>query len=536
VGKERFTKDAAEIMQCAVNSMGSEDEELKDNSMIALERISSVIAPEVFAQWLPQIVPFLFARLTEKVTETTKELLSDDLANLLAAQLGDDDVEREDNFELVAVPDPETGETKVCVIKSSSLEDLKNAINCLHTLVSKLGSHFTPYFQQTAKEMLPLIEFPFDDDTRSIACMVWGELVTMARTHEPQIMREMVLTFVDRMVVIWNKPNNMVVNVKSVEAQTSGVVECIKNAGPGVLDRAQVEIIGKSIMSQLQESLERDNEEDIGDDDEIEAEKNLRETCSDVFGALLEHYQEDFNACLLQPYMQLLRNNLMKTDPKHEEVYKFGLYMAADIFNHVPYHGEIWSFLLPILVPNIDVSKPDAIIHNSSYSLGLAALKQEFEPYAEETAKRLAAVIDQRRIRKKLKDEKLQLAVDNSLFALGNTLTTHFNSKHSDLWKCWLRHLPCREDLDEGVKTHKLLVTLAKNQHGMLTGNETDVLRIFADVYKTQLSDDEINQSIRGLVSMAGQNFLAKYAGELSTKQQKKLLRMLNEGTTLRGS
>jgi len=45
VGKERFTKDAAEIMQCAVNSMGSEDEELKDNSMIALERISSVIAP-----------------------------------------------------------------------------------------------------------------------------------------------------------------------------------------------------------------------------------------------------------------------------------------------------------------------------------------------------------------------------------------------------------------------------------------------------------------------------------------------------------
>eukprot|EP00397_Hematodinium_sp_SG-2012_P006436 GEMP01006466.1.p1 GENE.GEMP01006466.1~~GEMP01006466.1.p1 ORF type:complete len:1083 (+),score=253.57 GEMP01006466.1:78-3251(+) len=529
VGKERFTADATEIMTGVVSALGSENETLKENAMIAIQRISDVLDAEVFAQWLPAILPNLFARLSDKAKEVSKGDLP---VEMLESMVGEDNGD-EGNFALSYIIDPATGEAKIIFIKTSALQDLKSAIDCLHTLVTKLGTHFGPYFQKAAVEIVPLIEFVMDEEVRDIACMVWGELIKMARLHEPKVLAEMVLKFVDGMVSKWNNQGN-ITNVRDTDAQAAGVVSCIKNAGPGVLDAHQVTLIGKSALTQLKESLEREvKETDDGYEEEIETEKSLRCNFSDVMGALMEHYLTEFNTHLLQPYSEVIQHCFQQTDPKEQDVRVLGLYMAADVFKYMPVKDEIWSFLIPRMVQNVDVSTGDDIIQNSAYNLGVAALKPEFAPFVQETAKRCAAVIQQRRSKKKLKDEQLQMGVDNCLFALGNLLVTHKlePKEHSDLWKCWVHHLPCRADLEEGPKVHALFTNLVKSRHDGLMNDWTNVLRIFAEIYKTEMSDDDTNQEIRNLVSIAGQQSLARYAGVLPVRKQKKLLRVLNEAS-----
>jgi len=519
VGTEKFAPDAEEIMKSVVQALENiteEDDPVKEYALMAAQRMSYTLKKD-FAPFIPGILPQIFSRLKAKVSDMAQDVDESFLENA-----GEDT-----QVNLTTSKDPTTGEVKLLVIKTSVLDDLQSSIECLQVMITSCSDLYAPYMQETAKQLLPLIEFELSDEIREIACIVWGDLVKIARTHAPDTLSEMVLGFIDRIVQSWERQKEE--NVPKLEGQAASTASCIKNAGPNILSTDQVKQIGEHALRQLRESLGRDMEQVSEEDrDELEEyEKSLRAGLSDVMGGLMEHYVNDFVTHLLEPYAKAIEYCFDNGATSHH-MHRMGLFMAADVFEHMPYQEALWNYLVPRALADIDIKQEDDIVQAASFDLGLAALRPEFASYITETARRCGELLSKHRRNKKLKDEQRQTACDNLLFCIGNILVKQ-RLDDQDLWKLWIESLPCREDVEEGRKVHALFTNLVKEQHPGLQNNWKEVLRIFSDIYNCELTDEATDNMIVSLIGQAGQENLSKFAVGLEVKKQKKLLRIWNE-------
>eukprot|EP00929_Paragymnodinium_shiwhaense_P000644 TRINITY_DN100890_c0_g1_i1.p1 TRINITY_DN100890_c0_g1~~TRINITY_DN100890_c0_g1_i1.p1 ORF type:complete len:1112 (-),score=403.40 TRINITY_DN100890_c0_g1_i1:307-3642(-) len=540
VGPAVFAKDAEGIMGAMIKATQvpnlPNNDPVKEYMMAAAERICAVLKGD-FLPFVPHLLPFTL----EKFTLAPKEYNSDSAQN---------DLDEGDEVNLTLLE--EDGKVKVLIMSTSEMEDLQNAVSCVHTFVEELGGKYAPFVAQTAQALLPVFEFSMGEEVRELAFETWGQLCNAAREgNQPDVLAQLVQEFMNRILAKIKGSESL--DLEALKTRSDGVTYTLKKAGPGILNAEQVTQISDVAMGTLEESIKRreasksgfkppprvtitqDDEEDADEDDEAD-EMNLRIAACEMLGALMMHHPDLFVQGVLPKAMLALQNFLQSTDATDT---RLAYFLACDMLEHL--QGRItgqWPQFMPQLLQGI-VNADTNLRQPACYGASLAAKEPAFAPLAAETASKLAEVITQSRSRTKKKSERpAQACADNALSALMEVMRCHsatVASNEAQLWNVWVQGLPCQEDEQEGKKNHQFLLQMVDAEKAQVIGANCEhlphILGVFVDIYKTDMASDETSAAIGKLFLKFGQAKLEQMAGQLKDKQQKKLLRIYREAS-----
>jgi len=540
VGRKGFKQDAEVIMEAMIKTTQIPDlpsnDPVKEYMMAASSRICAVLK-EDFLPMVPHVLPQILEKLTLSSPKEWGDLKAEDIKD-------DDEV----TLTISRTPD---GKQKIMIMNTSEMEDLENALQALHVFVNELGSHFSSFVADSAKALLAVFDFNIDENIRELAFEVWGELCKCAREAKDMGgLSQLILEFLNRIVPSFETSEDSFIDVDALKTKAEGLASILKQAGPNVLQQAQVEQLCSITMGVMMKSFKRREEfvaekektKPSGDEKaviemQIETEESLREKIEEVGGSLMMHHPDAFVSCGLMPYLNVVEE-LKKS--KHKEDRKMILYIGCDILHHLGAravsHWDKFMFILLEDIVSTDASRRQA----ACYGISAAAEQPAFAPIALETAKKLESVVTQSRSRAKKKSEKIaQAAADNAMSGIVAILQAHkdaLGNAQEELWNAWLQGLPCQEDEEEGQKNHKLLLKFVLEERVEVlkqgASNLPKVLAILVDQYKTAMVDDETNKGIQRLVLNLGQARLEQLAGGLSEKQKKKLLRVHREAAS----
>lgn len=539
VGPAGFKSDAEGIMQSMIQAAQAPNlpanDPVKEYMMQASQRICFTMKGD-FLPFVPHILPGIL----EKFTLAPKELTAETRQGL------DDD----DEVNLTVVKG-EDGKMKVMVMSTSEMEDLQNAIECVHTFVEELGKHYAPFVAQTAQALLPVFDFSMGEEIRDLAFETWGELCSAARdSNQGQVLTQLVHEFLGRILPALQPegPGAGPVDAEGLKTRADGVVACLKKAGAGVLSADQVKHIGMVAMSALTASFQRREEDkktnkklaqDAGEEAEPEEqddeEQDLRIACCEVHGALMHHHPDEYMQNGLELTLPLVKQ-LIQANVAVEDR-KLAVFLSCDYLAHLNTRlTSQWPQFMPQLMQDVIHESAD-IRQPACYAMSLAAKNPAFAEVALAAAKNLAQVVTTSRGRAKKKSEKpAQAAADNAESALIEILMNQSAAVASaapELWKVWVSGLPCQIDDDEGRKNHQILLQLVQAEKAEVLGpgasNMAQVLSIFVEVYKTDFASEETSAGIGQLVLKVPEAALQQLAGQLKEKQRKKLMRIHRE-------
>lgn len=533
VGRNGFRADAEQIMQAMIQATKvpnlPNNDPVKEYMMAASERICATMKQD-FLPFVSHILPGVLERFTLAPREFT----------------GGDEVDDNDEVNLTLMQ--ENGQVKVMIMYSSEIQDLKAALECVHTFVEELAAAYAPFVGETAKALLPVFDFCMEDGIRDLAFETWGQLCRSARQGgQVQIVNELVMEFLKRALPKFEAAK---VDVAELKTSADGMTACLREAGPGILHAEQLRHICRTTLSALAESLKRRSEAAKGrpalqaqqdedgedhDDDDEEDEQALRTSMCEVAGSLMQHHADTFIAESFSDYLTLVVQWLQPGSAKEDR--QLALFVICDFLEHL---GDKVVAQWPQFVPKLveDILHPDADLRQPAcYGVSLAAKLQAFAPLALDAANKLSQVVTQSRQRTKKKSEKAaQACADNALSALVEILLSHpqaITSVQAQAWNVWLGGLPCQEDDVEGVRNHRKLLELLQQEKAEVVGeggaNVPKLFGILVDVYKTDMADEATSANIGQFALRLGESKLESFAAQFSEKQKKKLLRIVRE-------
>mmetsp|Transcript_946 Transcript_946/g.2665 ORF Transcript_946/g.2665 Transcript_946/m.2665 type:complete len:1113 (-) Transcript_946:255-3593(-) len=538
VGPAGFKSDAEGIMQSMIQAAQAPNlpanDPVKEYMMQASQRICFTMKGD-FLPFIPHILPAILEKFTlapKELTAETREGLDDDDEVNLTVVKGED------------------GKMKVMVMSTSEMEDLQNAIECVHTFVEELGKHYAPFVAQTAQALLPVFDFSMGEEIRDLAFETWGELCSSARdSGQGEVLTQLVHEFLNRIIPALEVSAPGPVDTEGLKTRADGVVACLKKAGTGVLSADQVKHVGMVAMNALGASFARREEEkktqnktaaQAGEEEEPgedkdEDEQDLRIACCEIHGALMHHHPEEYMAQLLGISLPLVQKLIQPTVAVEDR--KMAVFLACDYLAHLETRvTSQWPLFMPQLMQDVIHESAD-IRQPACYAMSLAAKNPAFAEVALDAARKLAQVVTTSRQRAKKKTEKpAQAAADNAESALIEILmkqSAALGNAAPELWKVWVSGLPCQIDDDEGKKNHELLLQLVQQEKAEVLGpggaNLGQVLNIFVEVYKTDFASEETSKGIGQLVLKVPQANLEQLAGQMKEKQRKKLMRIHRE-------
>ncbi|CAE8634646.1 unnamed protein product [Polarella glacialis] len=306
VGKEGFRADAEQIMEAMISATKvanlPNNDPVKEYMMAASERICATMK-EDFLPFVPHILPGVLEKFTLAPREFNGE--NPDAFN---------DDGNEVNLTLVQ----ENGKVKIMIMYSSEIQDLKGALECVHTFVEELGGAYAPFVAQTAQALLPVFDFTMAEEIRDLAFETWGQLCGAARQGgQVQVVSELTLEFLKRVLPKFEAEE---LDQQGLKTSADGITVCLKKAGPGILGNDQVRHICQKSLTLLGESLKRrdesgkgpvkqqDEDGDVEDDgDDAEEEQALRISLCEVAGAVMQHHPDAFVAEIFASYLQVVQ-------------------------------------------------------------------------------------------------------------------------------------------------------------------------------------------------------------------------------------
>ncbi|VDK72111.1 unnamed protein product [Litomosoides sigmodontis] len=290
VGKEKFFKDANEIMHILLTNQSQFEQISADDPQIsymisAWARICKILGEE-FAAFLPLVMPPVLRAASIKPDVT---LMSDD-----------DITNQEEDPEWNFVP---LGDQKMFGIKTAGLEDKATACEMLVCYARELKSAFSPYIESVTQLMLPHLKFMFHDAVRSAAADIFPCLLQCARSRGDQFRMELWNAAISGYKEAIDREHD-----KEVLAdQLHGVAQCIDELGPSLITQEQLEIILAIVNQQMVEYTERyvergkqkdedDDEEDAAEalNEELEEEAGVLARISDIMHCLFKAYGQNF--------------------------------------------------------------------------------------------------------------------------------------------------------------------------------------------------------------------------------------------------
>merc|ERR1719482_2460259 len=118
-------------------------------------------------------------------------------------------------------------------MNTAEMQDLQNALDCVHTFVEELGVAYADFIPQTAQALLPVFDFPMGESIRDLSFQCWGHLLTSAKLAGKNdilqgLVKEMLTKIVPQMQ---EKIQESMVNVQALSTRAEGVTTCLKKAG-----------------------------------------------------------------------------------------------------------------------------------------------------------------------------------------------------------------------------------------------------------------------------------------------------------------
>jgi len=133
-------------------------------------------------------------------------------------------------------------------------------------------------------------------------------------------------------------------------------------------------------------------------------------------------------------------------------------------------------------------------------------------------------------------DEDAVRAQDNTVCALASLCLEH-PQQSPDLDACWeavLAKLPCKVDLDEGVKTHRRMFRETAKPGGGALQTPARLIKVLGhivDIYsRSEHCDEELRLEIGKGFAQLPEATLGQIQGQLSEKQQKTAQKIVKDG------
>lgn len=533
VGRDLFRADIVEIMPAMIEAMQAQgvqgNDPVQEYVMAAAERLCATMRDD-FLPFVPQLLPGVLGKLKAMPKEVKH---TDDVKNLDVKTYEEDVV-----LSMMQVGDKIT----VTAIKTSELQDLKNALECVRTLVKKLEKTYSPFLADTAHALLPIFDFSLTEEINELVFETWGGLCQSARSAQnASVLRQLCIELVQRLVPRLEQPPT---DIPTLKTNVEGLATCLEKAGPGVLREGEVRDVCQLAMRLLTESLSRresaandaanTDQEDVIDPDD-DGEEMLRASLCVLPGSMMKHYPDVFMDVGLGLFLPVVQRLIQPG--AHMEDQQQALMLASTILEHLGMRVvQHWSCFLPQIVQDIQ-HEADEIRVPSCYAIFLAAKLAAFEPFAAEAARKLEQVIQQARAMARKKSAKAsQMAADNACSALAQILITHPSSvkgAEARLWSLWLASLPCQEDETEGNRNHRTLLEALKQERVEVVGSRGEnvprILQLLVDAYQTEMADEELSRDVGYTFIQIGEARLEQQAAIFTEKQRSKLVRIVRE-------
>mmetsp|Transcript_118291 Transcript_118291/g.381826 ORF Transcript_118291/g.381826 Transcript_118291/m.381826 type:complete len:1124 (+) Transcript_118291:91-3462(+) len=538
VGKEKFLPDAGEAIAEMMNTPLEADDVQREYIKEASERICQCLKKD-FAPFLPNLLLGIFKTLKMDESEAPTPQRAG----------AEEDDDEEDAYVQVS-----TGDGKLVRVRTQRFEEMMQSVQLLHTFATEMEGAFFDWVPPTAEALLPLLSAAdelacYCDEVRGVAFQTWGLLIKSARAgaqergQTPELAGKLLRTGLQHTFGLLEKEQE----AETLAETASGVSECIKNVGSGILNAEEVgQLVGR-MLALMDQSFERskvaekmkedhkaasklpglgDDEDD--DDDNQDEEEQLRRNYEEVLGAIMEVAPAEFLPCLPQCAERL---RVWIATPQNKVL---GLYLSCDLIAHIKEQSEpVWPVFMPEVFRALGEQDADARTA-AAYAINLAAPLASFAEAAPEAFRRLAALVSAPRPKRNKTDEKARLAADNAVAALFT-----LSKEKPDLcppeiqaWSAVLSRLPLKEDEEEAKKVHETVAGLVLEQHAGLLGPAEahlgKVLSALAEVYKQEeFCTKDTDKKILKVFQLLPRERLQALAGSFAEKQQKKIEKML---------
>mmetsp|Transcript_62529 Transcript_62529/g.167479 ORF Transcript_62529/g.167479 Transcript_62529/m.167479 type:complete len:1100 (+) Transcript_62529:67-3366(+) len=532
VGRRVFAPEAAAIVAAlvaAVQSSASADDPVKEYALSAAERIC-ITLKEDFKPFVPAFLPFILDKLsiTPVQLESTAGVSEDMTLTLMVTGEANN-----------------ASSVKLYGLKTSEMEDMKNAAECLHTFVDQMSTGFAEYIGTTVQSLRKVFDFELDEQIRQLAFATWAKMCNIARSAGAmQDLSLLVTEFLNVVLVGLGKEDE---SLGARVSQAAGVASVIRQSGPGVLSTEQVgkvcgaciAVIGGSIRRVSQMAPRKDEDEDEDEQQEM-MEWGVQEQTLEVLGAVMEHYPDEFVGCSLEAARQTLVEFHQLASAGRRKAVHLKVLLAVDLVHYLgPRVLTHWPDLIPIIMDSVPSQDMD-VRQAAAYGLIHAARRPEFAELAPKGFQALVGVVQETRggkIKKTGMDRReWDSACDNALAALLELLVHHQASLQADEgWKIFVDALPLRVDEEEAVRVHKQVLHLMQSRHekllGPQNGNLVQLVRSFASCYTTERLDDEGRELVNKMMCQIPEQWFSQHASEFNEKQQKRIQKIVSKAS-----
>jgi len=529
VGKERFLPDAEEAIAEMLKTPIEADDMQREYIKEANERICTCLDRD-FAIFLPAVLPGVFRALKLEDRE------------------GQDN--RPDYY------DSEEG--KISLVKNSRFEEILSATQLIYKFCEVMGGAYFDWVAPTAQALLPHLSMDAElawmcEGARGWALHTWAVLIKCARAGaterglQTDLPRELLGTFLQRILQGMEKEKDP----ETLADAASGIAECFKNVGPGVLSDAEATQLVQQLFALIDESFQRSSNfeslkkaANVGAPPELEQDEDAEDGTADCEEACRRACEETLGAVMRAAPAQFLKLlpdcGRRITEWLNSGKKVLALYLACDLIEHL---GEqtmsIWPIFMPEVFRALADQDPDARIAGA-YAVNLAAHLPGFEEAAPEAFTLLAKVVGGST--PKRRDDKAKAALDNgvaALLALAKEMPARC-PQGIEPWQLVVRRLPLRQDEEEAKKVHAKLVDLVLEQHAGLLGparqNLGMVLSALVEVYHQEnVCSKDTDAKILRVFQLIPCDNLVQLAGCFSEKQRRKIEKMLTTESVLHG-
>ncbi|MFH4978712.1 hypothetical protein AB6A40_005421 [Gnathostoma spinigerum] len=496
VGKEKFEKDAIEIMQTLLADQSSFAEMEPDDPQVsymisAWTRICKVLG-EQFAAYLPLVMPPVMRAASFKPDVTVVD--------------DEDADEHQEDPDWNFVP---LGDQKLFGIKTAGLEDKANACEMLVCYARELKSAFAPYVEAVAELMMPLLKFMFHETVRSAAADCLPCLLECSRERGDDFRLQMWNAFLPAYKGAIEGEHE-----KEVLAdQLHGIAKCVEELGSLVTEE-HVQIIIGILNQQMTEYEERyqerekssrdeDDDEEEADDalnEEIEEEAGVLARISDVIHVLFATFGERFVPLFqsLEPHFSPLLDSRRYYGERLWGICIFDDVIEFGGASSVAYQPKFYPPMLAALSDEFPEVRQAA-----AYGFGIMGMCGG-PAYAQACAgglERLAAMINDPNARS---TEEGVDATENAISAVAKILK--HNSSLIDVNSvipAFLSWLPVWDDTEESPYVYGYFADLIESNNPLVLGennvNLPKILSIIVQAFQKGAFDEEDDkQNVRG--------------------------------------
>eukprot|EP00397_Hematodinium_sp_SG-2012_P000233 GEMP01000233.1.p2 GENE.GEMP01000233.1~~GEMP01000233.1.p2 ORF type:complete len:1094 (-),score=272.50 GEMP01000233.1:699-3980(-) len=531
VGKERFHSDAQRAMEAMINTSKNVDSSNIQSEYIheAVVRICRCLKKD-FKPLLQYCLPQVYSIL--KLEKINKSAV-------------DENDEDDDAYFLL-----HSG-TKVKV-KTSEMEELAANMTQLLAFIEEMEEEFFPEVANCANLLLPYIVDPqgihFNaEETRDLALQCWAQLIKSCMAAKSQealnLASDLLRKVCDGVYTFFAKyiPDG-VNDLEEIKINASGLARCLKSAEAKILNSDEIKkmcdlplVLLKHTFETRELKLQKKKNEVDADDDDADEEGDEHEAqlqLGELIGSLMFSSPAVFEQTALEPIGALLKMLFESTNKRtKEEDLALALYITCDMIEHLKTSSlSGWPLFMPKVLDSLHHDHAE-IRQVAAYAINHASSIPEFAQYVGPAVERMVKVLREEKKFPKKHEDMTKEAVDNMVAALLQ-ICLNQNVAPGTLELVYSK-LPLRADTTEGEKVHAQLLKLLKAENPKVLGANNEhfgtLIGKFSEVYGSEGSSDELNMDIRTTFAQIPKEALAQMEKSFSTKQVKKIQRVLKE-------